>query len=292
MTAAIVATSTVPPRPRRSSSTVVIGLALCTEDLHRDLFGAQVLDGVIRTGMARGAAVVPWLSGDLTTNHTVQLPPDGIDGLVVDARSTASPAVAALITSGVPTVVIGRGAGAVGCQVIDADHTAGAEALMEHLVSLGRRRIAIICGGLQYFDSILRLDAYERVRREAGLDLDPGLVAVGSFSVASGRRAMEQLLPLQPDAVFAMNDLMALGALHVLQQAGLRVPDDVALAGFDDILDPDVSPIRLTSVRQPARQLGERAVRALLDLLDGAVPGDDEIVPVELVVHDSTYRPD
>jgi len=85
-----------------------------------------------------------------------------------------------------------------------------------------------------------------------------------------------------------MNDLMALGALHVLRAAGRRVPHDVALTGFDDLLDPDTSPLPITTVRQPARQIGERAVRALVDLIEGAAPGADEIVPVELVVRSST----
>ncbi len=274
--------------PTDATTTTVVGLALCTDHLHRDLFGAQVLNGVVRAATARNIAVVPWL-GDVHGPHqSCPRPPTGVNGLIVDARSTTSAPVAALISRGVPTVVIGRGAGIAHAQVIDADHTAGAEAAMEHLVSLGRRRIAVICGGLEYFDSILRLDAYERVRREAGIDLDPRLVVMGNFSAASGRRAMEKLLPLEPDGVFAMNDLMALGAMHVLRAAGRRVPQDVALTGFDDLLDPDTSPMPITTVRQPARQIGERAVRALADLIEGVAPGDDEIVPVELVVRSST----
>jgi DNA-binding LacI/PurR family transcriptional regulator len=274
--------------PPPGGSAAVLGLALCADDLHRDLFCAQVLNGVIRASAARGLAVVPWLAEPGGSHHWCPSPPTGVDGLVVDARSVASPVIAAQIARGTPTVVIGRGSGVTGCQVIDADHTAGAEMTMEHLIAQGRERIAVICGGLEYFDSILRLDAYERLRRDAGLDLDPRLVVMGNFSVASGRRAMAQLLPLEPDAVFAMNDLMALGALHVLRDAGRRVPHDVAITGFDDLLDPDTSPLPITTVRQPARQIGERAVRALADLIEGAAPGDDEIVPVELVVRSST----
>lgn len=271
-----------------TAATTVLGLALCADDRHRDLFGAQVLNGVVRAATARGMAVVPWLGDVGGPHHCCPRPPTGVNGLITDARSTTSEPVAALIARGVPTVVIGRGSGIADAQVIDADHTAGAEAAMEHLIALGRQRIAVICGGFEYFDSILRLDAYERLRRYAGIDLDPRLVVMGNFSVASGRRAMERLLPLEPDAVFAMNDLMALGALHVLHAAGRHVPRDVALTGFDDLLDPDTSPLPITTVRQPARQIGERAVRALVDLIEGAAPGDDEIVPVELVVRSST----
>jgi DNA-binding LacI/PurR family transcriptional regulator len=281
-------TTIVGRRADRPPRTGVLGLALCADELHRDLFDAQLLSGVVRAAARRDLAVVPWLAEVDGPHLSCPHPASGLDGLIVDARSTASAPIAAEIAMGVPTVVIGRGAGVPGCQVVDADHALGAEATMEHLVSLGRTRIAVICGGLEYFDCILRLDAFERVRRDAGLDLDPRLVAMGNFSIASGRREMERLLPLAPDAVFAMNDLMALGALHALQSAGLRVPDDVAIAGFDDLLDPDTSSVPFTTVRQPARQMGERAVRALVDLIEGAAPGDDEIVPVELVVRAST----
>ena len=92
----------------------------------------------------------------------------------------------------------------------------------------------------------------------------------------------------RPDAVFAMNDQMAIGAIRAIHDMGLTVPDDIAVVGFDGTIEPMLSPMTLTSARQDMVGLGARAVRALLDLMAGALPGDAEIAPVHLVIGEST----
>src|SRR5690606_8378279 len=140
-------------------------------------------------------------------------------------------------SAGVPAVFGGRPdftGGRDGVVYVDCDNRGGARDAVRHLIGLGRGRIAHITGALDQTSAVDRVDGY----RDAVADADPELVVEGDFTSASGERAMRELLGRRPglDAVFAGNDLMAAGALRVLRERGRRVPDDVAVVGFDDML--------------------------------------------------------
>ncbi|GAA5122710.1 LacI family DNA-binding transcriptional regulator [Haloechinothrix salitolerans] len=175
---------------------------------------------------------------------------------------------------------------------VDSDNRGGAREAVRHLVALGRERIAHISGPPDQTSALDRYDGY----RDVLLDTDPALLAGGDFTEDGGAHAMAQLLQQRPDldAVFAANDMMAIGALRVLHERGLRVPDDVAVVGFDDMLPvaANAEP-PLTTIRQDVEGMGRVMVRLLMQVLnqDGPdartepgvrTPGS-VIMPTELV---------
>ncbi|TYT23952.1 LacI family transcriptional regulator [Luteimonas viscosa] len=174
---------------------------------------------------------------------------------------------------------------------VGIDNHGGAMAMMRHLLQAGHRRIAFIGGPDDNFDARERLRGYRDALAEGAPGIEPRVLA-GDFDEASGHRAGQALLAAaeRPDAVFAANDMMALGCLFALSQAGLRVPDDIALAGFDDIpLSRYVHP-PLTTMRVEIAELGARAIGTLLDP-DAGAPGGarrHELLTPELVVRRSS----
>jgi len=168
----------------------------------------------------------------------------------------------------------------------------GAREMVAHLVSLGHRRIAIIKGSARNYDAAERLRGYRMALREAGITPDPYLEREGDFTEAAGYAAALKLLALpdRPTAIFAANDSMAIGALSALRESGVEVPEEMAVAGFDDIplaryMDPPLS-----SVHVPIHELGAKAVELLLH---GITHKNDhtrrrERVSTELVIRRST----
>ncbi len=154
---------------------------------------------------------------------------------------------------------------------------------MRHLASLGRRNIAHIAGPRDQTSALDRIDGYTDVLPDG----DPALVADGDFTTEGGARAMAQLLERRPDldAVFAANDLMASGALRVLREQGRRVPQDVALVGFDDMESvADATDPPLTTIRQDVVGMGRLMVRLLMERLDDGTTGADSVItPTELI---------
>lgn len=173
---------------------------------------------------------------------------------------------------------------------ISTDNVSGARAAMQHLVRLGHRRIAYVGNPLSYNANRERLQGYQSVLAEAGLTPDEALVVDGDGGVARGAEAMKCLLalPRPPTAVFCFNDLTALGVMHALALAGVHVPEACSVIGFDDLeLAPYFCP-PLTTVRQPRRKMGGRAMEMLLALMDEKGTPQAEILPTELVVRDTT----
>ncbi|MET7619326.1 LacI family DNA-binding transcriptional regulator [Streptomyces sp. NPDC005408] len=191
----------------------------------------------------------------------------------------------------VPTVFGGRpgwpGATAESAvPYVDCDNRGGAREAVRHLVSLGRERIAHIAGPRDQTSAMDRIDGY----RDVLLDADPGLVRQGDFTAESGARAMAELLDRRPDldAVFAANDLMASGALRTLRERGRRVPEDVALVGFDDMASVvESTDPPLTTIRQDIEGMGRLMVRLLMRVLNESEPGSGApasvITPTTLV---------
>ncbi|MFI2203467.1 LacI family DNA-binding transcriptional regulator [Streptomyces sp. NPDC020192] len=203
-----------------------------------------------------------------------------VDGALVFSLHLDDPLPGLIHAAGVPTVFGGRPgwgddtrAGEnPGVVYVDSDNRGGARAAVRHLVDLGRRRVAHLTGALDQTSAVDRLDGYRDVMGDAPGGSDPRLVVESDFTPAGGERAMRELLDRCPDvdAVFAANDLTALGALRVLRATGRRVPEDVAVIGFDDMLpvaleaDPP-----LTTVRQETEAMGRLMARLLLRGLSG-----------------------
>jgi len=178
---------------------------------------------------------------------------------------------------------------------ISIDNYSGARAAVEYLLSLGRHKIGLISGPLEWLEARQRRQAWEDALTSGGWPVSDRQWSSGDWSSASGEAAFAELMQKFPemDAVFASNDQMALGALHYANAHGLRVPEDLALAGFDDIAEAAYFSPALTTVRQPLRELGILAVQTLLSQIGGtAMPilGNMITLPTELVIRTSTPR--
>ncbi|MFD0331839.1 LacI family DNA-binding transcriptional regulator [Streptacidiphilus monticola] len=169
---------------------------------------------------------------------------------------------------------------------VDPDNRGGGRLAAEHLVGRGRRRIAMITGQPDLQAAVARAQGFREALTLAGLS--PAGVEAGHFTQTGGEAAMERLLAEQPDldAVFAASDGMALGAMRALRRHGRRVPDDVAVVGFDDLAGALYSDPPLTTVHQPVRALGHEMARSLVAAVEGEDP-NPLILPTRLVVRES-----
>ncbi|MFZ5637179.1 MAG: LacI family DNA-binding transcriptional regulator [Pseudomonadota bacterium] len=275
-------------RSLSSRRTHTIGVVL--PDLHGEFF-SELMRGIDQVARERGLhLLVSSYHGHPEEQASALRAMRGrVDGLLVmsphagdlDFLSENLAALPAVLINSQPTD---------GDQIaLGIDNYGGARTLVEHLIATGHRRIAFIAGPEHNFDAHERLRGFRDAMRAIG-QADPWVVP-GDFGEASGHAAGRMLLDAKarPDAVFAANDMMALGCLFAFSQAGVRVPKDIALAGFDDIpLARYVVP-SLTTMRVNIAELGAHAMRMLLDLRDGTDPGHRQapMVP-ELIVREST----
>ncbi|MBV1851668.1 LacI family DNA-binding transcriptional regulator [Catellatospora tritici] len=209
-----------------------------------------------------------------------------VDGVLFASTHGADPLPGQLARLGIPVVVTGRPLGRSNVPYVDVDHVGGVRAAVRHLLDAGRTRIATIAGPQDMIAGIDRLAGY---RAELAGSDRRSIVAVGDFTRESGQQAMRQLLEDDPllDAVFVASDLMAHGALATLRAMGRRVPEDVAVVGFDDFEISRYSDPPLTTVRQPILDLGRELARQLLRAIAGQDAAPSTILPTELVVRAS-----
>ena len=211
----------------------------------------------------------------------------GADGLVMASVDGASGGARIPADLGVPVVCIGEALDHPLIDVVAPDDGVGSYTVVSRLVQRPVRRVAMIEGPL----AASRTDGFTRAVRDAGLVVDPALVVMGDWTRRGGYDGMRRLLaePERPDAVFCANDLMAIGALDALREAGLSVPDDVAVAGFDDVDAATIVTPPLTTVVNPAYDTGVAAGRLLLSRLTQEYVGAGRRVevPCPLVVRES-----
>lgn len=270
-----------------TSTTETVGVLL--PDLYGDFY-SEVIRGV--EGAVRAARYHTLLAsvhdgpGELV--RALRTLVGRVDGLVVMSPDIEADVLRANLPAGLPVVVLGGSVSGHGS--VDIDDAAGAAAMTRHLVGLGHRRVAFVCGPAPNADARARRDGYRQALAEAGLAPDPRLELAGDFTEASGHAAAAAFVALspRPTALFAANDAMAIGALRGLREAGLDVPGDVALAGFDDVPVARYVTPALTSVHVPIDEMGSRAVAAVL----AAVQDADSIppaltLPTRLVVRES-----
>ncbi len=177
---------------------------------------------------------------------------------------------------------------------VSVDEIYGAHLAVEHLARLGHHRIAFINGPEGWYASEYRLRGYQETLALSGIAYDPELVATGDWEVQSGYPAAKHFLelPQRPTAIFAANDLMALGAIYAIQESGLRVPEDIAVVGYDDRESASLSRPTITTVTMPCYEMGQAAARLILNLLEN---GDEaeELIKIRgaLIVRESCGAP-
>ncbi|MEU7825413.1 LacI family DNA-binding transcriptional regulator [Catellatospora sp. NPDC049133] len=209
-----------------------------------------------------------------------------VDGVLFASTHGVDPLPGQLHRLGMPVVVSGRPLGRSPVPYVDVDHIGGVRAAVRHLLDSGRSRIATIAGPQDMVAGIDRLAGYRAELR--GSDRR-SIVAVGDFTRESGATAMRQLLEDDPqlDAVFVASDLMAHGAITTLRELGRRIPEDVAVVGFDDFDISRYTDPPLTTVRQPILELGRELARQLLRVIAGEEVPPAVVLPTELVVRAS-----
>ncbi|MFC0541664.1 LacI family DNA-binding transcriptional regulator [Kutzneria chonburiensis] len=279
------------PRPRSRS----IAFVVCEEGLRlfTDPYFARIAAGVSRELTAAGLqlALLPVPSTrDCQAPAMHYLSSGHVDGALFVSMHGRSPLDLDRIE--VPVVIGGRpvhGDGHDDFSYVDADNLGGAARAVRHLVDSGRSVIATVAGPRDMAVGLDRLAGYRRVMAEAERS-DHGLMFFGDFGQSSGEHAAARLLERRPDvdAIFTASDLMAVGVLRALRRAGRRVPDDVAVIGFDDLPIGRHTDPPLTTVRQPVEEMGARMTRELLSLIGGGPSAPRRVVlDTELVLRAS-----
>ncbi|MGA5767043.1 LacI family DNA-binding transcriptional regulator [Streptomyces pseudogriseolus] len=279
-------------RSLRTDETRTLGLVI--SDVMNPYF-TELARSVEEEARALGYSVIIGNADErpgLQDHHVTTLLDRRIDGLLVSPTDGGSPGMLGAARAGTPMVFVDRWIPGVDVPVVRSDGRAAVRDLVAHLHGLGHRRLAIIAGPAATTTGRERVDAFREALAAYGLELPDAYIGQGDFQAGSGRRVTEGFLdlPVPPEAVFAADNLMALGALDAIRARGLRVPDDIALAAFDDIpwfvhTDPPV-----TAIAQPTRDLGRAAVRALVDRIAGR-PGASVTLPARLVVRRSCGEP-
>jgi DNA-binding LacI/PurR family transcriptional regulator len=210
-----------------------------------------------------------------------------VDGAIIVSHHGRDNVLQELAQLPLPIVFSARPLGVdVPVASVDVDNVAGARTAVEYLLSLGRRRIGTVTGPLDMTAGLDRLTGYKQVVAEAGLD---EAVAYGDFTADGGEQAALKLFDEHPelDGLFVASDLMATAALRVLSQRGRRVPDDVAVVGFDDSVLATTTNPQLTTVHQPVEQLGARLAEIIVAKIGGADLTSPEIFNTELIIRGS-----
>ncbi len=211
-----------------------------------------------------------------------------VDGIIIASSQFDDPLIPHFVANGVPLVVVGRQDQYPEVSFVDIDNINGAYAATTHLLRRNYRRVAHIAGPQNMVSGTDRLLGYKKALRDRGSTFTEELVAEGDYTEAGGYAAMQQLLTANPDSVFAASDQMAIGALRAVREVGLRVPQDIALVGFDDLLPLGNIQPRLTTIRQPVVQIGQEAVTVLLDIIrNGPSPSNRIILDTQLVIRES-----
>jgi DNA-binding LacI/PurR family transcriptional regulator len=288
--------------PNRAARSLVTrradSVALVASEPHARFFSEPFFAGMVRGVSAAlaetGVQLLLLIAQGLPDRQRLQRYVVGghVDGVLLASLHGDDPLPGALERAGVPAVLVGRPADrGAPASYVDADNRGGAGKAVEHLARRGRRRIATITGPLDMGVGLDRLEGYRDGLAAAGLAGDEGLVESGDFTEEGGAGAMARLLarPGPPvDAVFAASDLMAAGALRALWAAGRRVPEDVAVVGFEDSVVARCAQPPLTTVRQPIEEMGRQATRMLLAKIAGETGGMHLILDVDLVERAST----
>ena len=215
-----------------------------------------------------------------------------VDGALVDGLVLPPGRIARFVAEGFPIVCLDRDVDSTSVPLVQVDNRLGARLAIRHLLELGHRRIAHVAGAPELGISAEREAGYHEELEAGGVARGEHLVATGSFTEEGGYRAVRSLLESRPTAVFAANDLSAVGVIMALGEAGLQVPADVSVVGFDDLrLSAYTSP-PLTTVHQPAREIAQRATRLLLELTHGRPVGElRHLLEPRLVVRSSSAAP-
>ncbi len=271
---------------RQQAGAVVLAVSLADPVVFADPFFTRIIVGLLDVLEATDRHLIICLAASPRGETRLKnlLSAQGADGILPLAVQTRDDPLLRLVQSSeMPAIFGGRPFGPEPRWYVDIDNYGGTRTALQHLIDLGRTRIATITGPVDMQVAEVRTRAYREALMLAGLT--PHGIAHADFTPPGGAAAMRELLESHPDldAVFIASDNMAMGALPVLRATGRRIPDDVAVVGYDDLRLTDPP---LTTVHQPIETMGREMARMLLAVLDGADPSP-VILPAKLIVRDS-----
>lgn len=294
--AAIAALNYVPSavaRSLKSSRTHTVGMMIPNNS---NPYFAEIIRGIEDACFAAGFNVILCNSDDdphKQATYVRVLSEKQVDGLIVLSSGGDPELLDTLRGASMPQVLVDREIDDLAADLVEVDHAGGARLAVAHLIGLGHARIACIAGPLALSPARQRVQGWRSALQAAGLWHSDALVADGAFTAEGGHAAMRALLAHRPSAVFASNDLMAIGAICAAADAGLRVPQDLSVVGFDDIALAAYSNPPLTTIAQPKQQTGELAARLLLQrIAQPQRPLQREILPPALVLRRSAAQPE
>ncbi|MGA6161878.1 LacI family DNA-binding transcriptional regulator [Amycolatopsis magusensis] len=275
----------------RNHRTNVIGILVA--DL--EPFSTELLKGAADAIRGSGFELVVYSAGGRTDDQAgwERRYLSRLSGTLVDGALLVTPAASLEPREGTPVVAVDPHTGSAELPTIDSDNLSGARLAVEHLLGLGHRRIALLKGRPDLQSAHLRETGYRRALAAAGVPVDEDLVQVGAYdpevSAASARLLLDS--PDRPTAVFAANDLSAIATVEVANELGLRVPEDLSVVGFDNIPESVLNVPPLTTVEQPIREMGRRAIQLLIPLINGEQPEPTHVtLDTRLVVRQSTRQ--
>lgn len=280
---------------RRLSTQRSRTIAFVTHAYHKDfsvadLFGLEIMGGVSSGLASREYDLLVIHVDPHDTKWAQQYYDTGrVDGFILMTATRKQSHVKALLELGAPFIVWGVPQAKQKYCSVTGDNLTGGRLATEHLISTGRKRIGFIGGPEYELEVQHRLAGYENALREAGRDVDRSLVEYGDFSNTSGAEAIRRLLQKAPeiDAVFVNSDLMAIAAMDATRETGRRIPEDIAVVGYDDLSIAEYSNPPLTTIRQHIPLAGKLLAQNLLDYLQTGMVTNVS-TPVELVVRKST----
>jgi DNA-binding LacI/PurR family transcriptional regulator len=276
---------------QRSASTI----GMIVPELSNPFF-AMVVEGVQRAAFARGVLVVLVIPDDAEQSEERQgqlMRSRRMDGVIYLSGTGTMPGSVYELTRSGPVVLIDEQIPGMKLPAMVCDSRRGGREVATHVLEQGHRQIAVIGGPSALWTAQQRLAGYREAFAGAGLDPDSVPVFLGDYRQGTGRTLAAAALAsgVRPTALICANDLMAIGAMEYCRESGISCPEDVSIVGFDDLpLSAMLTP-RLTTVRQPAHELGFGAATMLLDMLDGSEPGPVAVLPVAVQLRQSVCPP-
>ena len=271
--------------------TNVIGIVIpaSVSVVFTDPYFPQFIQGVSSACNNRNFLVMLWLAEPEYERRMISriLHNGLVDGVVVASTLMNDPIVTSLYESKMPFILIGRHP-SLDLNSVDVDNLQASRKATLHLLRLGYKRVATITGPQDQISGYDRYQGYLKALQDYGQSVRLELVAEAGFTEESGYTAMVRLIPQKPDAVFAASDMMAYGAMRALAEANLRIPEDVAVVGFDDIPASSKAHPSLTTVRQQVSLMGSKAVELLINLIENGITSTQHVImDTELVVRES-----
>lgn len=285
-------------RPNRAARNLasgrsqVIGLVIPSAELRVDPYGASITHAVGRAATGRDHGLMLHLAAEEPGDTVHHILRDGlIDGLLISTVAIGHPWVEELVDARLPTVLIGTHPTRHDVTGVDVENLESAATAVTHLFEQGCVRVATITGRIERADARLRVEGYRLAHRRAGRVVDESLIVPGDFGRRSGSVAAHRLIASGVDGVFAANDEMAQGALWTFTRAGVRVPDDIAVIGFDGTALEEFMDPTLSTMSQPFDDIAAAAVDELLARISGRAPRPAPIqLSPELLIGESSRR--